>query len=158
LIPKPWFFLLVLQRTVFIKMVPHFKARFAEVFTRNAPYVRRGDHTYNTPLPPDSERCFRLWLGQNDVCFDPEATVVDYDMRGFWMALMAGDPKARFEIDQHDGRAHYPDYWKTPYHQTFSNESQWATSDAPHWNEYGQLVETPGTIPFDSGQETSSVK
>jgi hypothetical protein len=118
------------------------------IFARNSAWVKPGQHTYNTPLAPKQERAFRDWLGANSVPFDPAAQVSDYDMRGFWKGLQAGDPRAASAVDPNDNRIHYPDYWKTPYHETFSNESQWATPDAPHWKD-DQLVTKNGDVLFD---------
>jgi hypothetical protein len=114
-----------------------------------APYVRPGKHVYNTQLPADAEAKFRAWTTQNGVPFNPDAPVSDYDMRGFWKALQSGDPKASSAVDPNDNRLHYPDYWKTPYHATFSNESQWATPDAPRWNDKDQLIDKSGKVIFD---------
>ena len=120
-----------------------------EIFARNKPYVRPGEHSYNTPLTPRGEEAFRSWLKKSDVPFDADASVTDYDMRGFFKALSAGDPRAVSAIDQNDQRVHYPDYWKTPFHETFSSESQWATPVAPQWNSLDQLVTPGGRIMFD---------
>lgn len=81
----------------------------------------------------------------------------DYDMRGFWKALQAGDPLAQAAIDPNDQRMHYPDYWKTPYHETFSAESQWADpKKAPSWNDKDQLVMPDGTVIFDDREANKS--
>lgn len=102
----------------------------------------------NTPLPSDQEGLFRAWLQKNKVPFQPDAPVTDYDMRGFWSALTAGDPLAKSAVDPNDNRLHYPDYWKTPLHTTFSNESKFATPQAPRW--VGDtLVSANGQILFD---------
>jgi hypothetical protein len=83
---------------------------------------------YITQLPPQQENAFQAWVKNNNIPFDPSATP-DYDMRGFYRAMQAGDPNAlRSAANQH-----FPDTWKTPYHQTFSNQSIYATPDAPHW-------------------------
>lgn len=118
-------------------------------FRRNQQWVKPGEHVYNAPLTPPEESLFRAWLKANRVPFEPDAPVSDYDMRGFWKALQAGDPRARSAIDPNDQRLHYPDYWKTPYHETFSNESQWAMPDAPAWNDKDQLVAPGGAVLFD---------
>ncbi len=119
-------------------------------YKRNLAYVAPGDHTYNTALSTADEQTFRQWVSANNVPFDINAGVTDYDMRGFWKALQAGDPRAKSAIDPNDRRLHYPDYWKTPYHETFSAESQWADpKKAPHWNEKDQLVMPDGTVIFD---------
>lgn len=76
-------------------------------------------------------------------------------MRGFYKALKSGDPKAKNAIDPNDNKLHYPDYWKTPYHQTFSNESQWATKNAPHWTDDDKLVLPNGRVVFDDRKHKS---
>lgn len=115
---------------------------------QNLPYVADPKATYNTPLPPPKEAEFQQWVSQNKIPFDPSLPVSDYDMRGFYSAMKAGDPRALSAIDMNDHQIHYPDYWKTPYHKTFSNESQWATPDAPKW--VGDtLVDKTGKVLFD---------
>ncbi len=44
---------------------------------------------------------------------------------------------------------HFTDYWKTPMHETFSNESKFATPDAPKWNNKDQLIDKSGKVIFD---------
>lgn len=106
--------------------------------------------SYNTPLNKLDEMAFRQWVQDNGVPFDPNSTAPqDYDMRGFYQGLQQQNPKASSAIDPNDGRLHYPDYWKTPTHQTFSNESQWAPIGAPSWNDKDQLVSRGGRIVFD---------
>ena len=106
--------------------------------------------TYNTMLDPGQEQFFRQWVAQNKVPFDPDATTPqDYDMRGFYQALQQGNPRAVSAVDPNDSQMHYPDYWKTPLHQTFSNESQWAPANAPVWNAQDQLVTQGGRVVFD---------
>lgn len=118
-----------------------------QFYQRNQAFALPGP--YQTTLNPLQELLFRLWVQQNTVPFDPAGQVQDYDMRGFWKALMAGDSRARSAVDPNDQRMHYPDYWKTPYHETFSAESQWAAPGAPSWNDKDQLVGKDGTVLFD---------
>jgi hypothetical protein len=149
-------------------MPDDYQERYKKNFERNKAWLKKGDHVYNTPLPPDQEQVFQQWVAQNKVPFDPKAQVTDYDMRGFWQALQNKDPKAMTAVDPNDNRLHYPDYWKTPYHETFSNESQWAAPNAPEWNKQDQLVAPDGSVLFDDraqklnmlmqkGQEFSSL-
>lgn len=119
------------------------------IYARNAQYIKPGAQNFNTSLDPQAESAFRAWVAQNKIPFDPSADVTDYDMRGFYKALQQGDPIAKNAIDPNDGRMHYPDYWKTPYHETFSNESQWAKPNAPHWTDDDKLVAPDGTVIFD---------
>ena len=117
-------------------------------------YVKPGDHTYNTDLGKDQELKFQAWVKENNVPFDVAAPVSDYDMRGFYKALQAGDEKAKEALNPNDKQMHFPDYWKTPYHKSFSAESQWADpKKAPRWNEQDQLVMPDGRVVFDEKKE-----
>jgi hypothetical protein len=109
---------------------------------------------YLTTLSPQAEGQFQQWVGANKVPFDPSANA-DYDMRGFWQGLMNKDPRAQSAINANDNQLHYPDYWKTPYHQSFSAESQWAKPNAPNWNDKDQLVTPDGRVIFDESKERS---
>jgi hypothetical protein len=101
-----------------------------------------------TPLPFLGEMAFRQWVKDNRVPFNPDQEPQDYDMRGFYRAQTQGDPLAASAVNPNDKQIHYPDYWKTPLHQTFSSESQWAQPGAPSW--YGnQLISPGGRIVYD---------
>ena len=124
----------------------------------NMDLVAPGDHVYNTDLG-EHEPAFRDWVGQNKVPFDVNAPVSDYDMRGFYRALQSGDERAVSATNQNDGAIHYPDYWKTPYHKTFSAESQWANPQtAPRWNDMDQLIAPDGRIVYDERAEAAMRK
>lgn len=112
--------------------------------------------SYNTPLSPADEFAYRNWVQQNNVPTDPNSTAPqDYDMRGFYQGLQQGNPKAQSAVDPNDSRLHYPDFWKTPLHQTFSNESQWAPADAPQWTDNDQLAKPNGQVVFDDKAQNS---
>lgn len=118
-----------------------------EILQRNKQYVNASaPQNYNTALPQADEFAFRSWLQKNNVPFDPEAKVTDYDMRGFFRALQGGDPAARSAVNEYDGQLHYPDKWKTPYHESFSNESQWAGANAPRWADGDILANASGRV------------
>ncbi len=120
-----------------------------EIFNANQAFLAEGEHSYSTELG-NKEPFFRAWVRQNSIPFDPNAAISDYDMRGFWLALQNKDPKALTAINPNDKQLHFPDYWKTPYHESFSNESQWADpAKAPRWNEQDQLVTPKGQVVFD---------
>ena len=101
-------------------------------FTRNQGWARPGP--YGTTLSPQEEQQFQQWAQQQGLHMEdysgPQAV---YDMRGFWKAQQAGDPRARTDINPNDQRRHFPDIWKTPYAATFSNESMYAQPSAPRW-------------------------
>lgn len=113
----------------------------------NSAYARPGN--YNTELPFLDEMAFRQWLSDNRVPFNPNAGQTDYDMRGFYRGMQQGNPRAQSAVNPNDNQLHYPDFWKTPQHQTFSQESQWAGPVAPRWNEQDQLISPGGRILFD---------
>lgn len=105
--------------------------------------------SYDTALDPGQEQFFRQWVAHNNVPFNPDATSPqDYDMRGFYQGLLQGNPKAQSGVDPNDGRIHYNDFWKTPLHQTMSNESQWAPAGAPQWTPTDQLAQG-GRVLYD---------
>lgn len=133
----------------FLAMLQQPTTSQADIYQRNQPYVAPGASDFNTPLSPLQEMQFRNWVGQNNVPFNPAAGVQDYDMRGFWSGLQRGDPRAMSAVNPNDNQIHYPDYWKTPYHESFSNESQWAGPMAPKWNDKDQLVAPDGRILYD---------
>ncbi len=109
--------------------------------------------SYDTALDPVSEKAFRGWVAQNRVPFNPDAGAGDYDMRGFYKDMMAGQPRAQSAVDPNDKRMHYPDYYKTPSHQTFSDQSQWAAPGAPQWNSQDQLLSAGGRVLFDDRRQ-----
>lgn len=119
-----------------------------DIYNRNLAYAIVPKTGYQTPLNIKEQIGFYNWIEKNNVPYDPSPQA-DYDMQGFYKALQAGDPKATTAINQNDKQIHYPDYWKTPYHQTFSNESQWALPGAPSWNNQDQLVSPSGDIVYD---------
>ena len=121
----------------------------AEIYSRNQDYAVPAD-SYQTQLSPNDEVAFQQWVKANNVPFDPSPTA-DYDMRGFWQGLMSGDPHAVTGMNPNDKQLHFSDWWKTPYHESFSAESQWANPErAPIWNERDQLVDpATGAVVFD---------
>lgn len=98
---------------------------------------------YDTKLSTMDEIMFRQWLAENNVPFNPDKKGQDYDMRGYYLGLQQGRPESRpTQIDPIDQRPHYPDTYKTPSHEMFSNESQYAGPNAPRWGP-GDSLGTP---------------
>lgn len=112
--------------------------------------IRTTPPAYNTQLSPLDEMAFRQWIAQNNVPFNPNAPTSDYDMRGFYQAQQQNDPRARSEINPYDQRLHFTDAFKTPLHESFSGQSQYAAPIAPQWNaDETQLMSPGGRILFD---------
>lgn len=114
-----------------------------DFLTRNQPFIKKGIKSFYTKLNDRDERAFLSWVRKNGIEVTP-----DYDMRGFYKGLMSGDERASSGISPADGRLHFSDAWKTPLHQSFSNESIYANDKAPHWDGY-RLVGPDGTVYFD---------
>ena len=110
--------------------------------------------SYHTQLSPQDEKAFQVWLQLNNLDKishtasgkpDPQylAPDNDYDMRGFWKAMRSGDPYAKRAVN-----LHFPDTYKTPYHHSFSRESEYALPDAPEWKG-DQLYDPHGNKVWD---------
>jgi hypothetical protein len=124
-----------------------------DMLARNQSWSKPDWQSQLTQFQPEQEQQFNQWIQQNKVPFNSQDKFPDYDMRGFYQAYTQKDPRAVNAIDPYDKQIHYPDYWKTPYHETFSKESQWATPEAPGWNEKDQLVSPKGEVFFDPSSE-----
>jgi hypothetical protein len=110
------------------------------------PYTAPGRGT--TKLSPPEEAAFRQWVATNRVPFNPDDPVADYDMRAYWRDVAARGG-AGTAVNPNDHRLHFPDAYKTPYHQSFSAESIYATPQAPHWISGDRLQRPDGKIVFD---------
>lgn len=117
------------------------------IYQRNQAWAKPAQ-SYLTTLPAHQEQQFQNWVSQNKVPFDPSPTA-DYDMRGYWQGLQSKDPHAISGVNSNDNALHFSDWWKTPYHESFSNESQWALPNAPRWNDRDQLIGPDGSVVFD---------
>lgn len=92
---------------------------------------------YQTNLSDPEKFDFVHWLQQSNVPYD-NSPQSDYDMRGFYK-----DPQAESGISPVDNQIHFSDKFKTPYHQSFSAESQYADERAPRWKG-NKLVDSGG--------------
>lgn len=82
-----------------------------------------------TALMPHLENMYQLWASNNAI---PQSN--DYDMKGFYLGGLLNDPKAETNINPSDHLMHFNDKWKLPNHESFSNESMYATAkDDPRW-------------------------
>lgn len=110
------------------------------------PFAKPGPYT--TRLSPQEEQDFNTWVSVYKVPWQDTPTA-DYDMRGYYKALREG--RAKQSLDPNDRRMHFPDTFKTPYHATFSNQSIYATPDAPHW-EGDRLMDNQGNLIYDDSK------
>lgn len=126
----------------------NWQSRYNATFNRNRQWAQSLP-SYTTQLSPPEEQAFRSWVTQNRVPFNPVEPTQDYDMRGYWKSVAAqgGNQTA---INPNDHQLHFPDTFKTPYHQSFSNESMYALPTAPRWvNDYQLVDPATGTVVFD---------
>ena len=65
-----------------------------DLLKRNAAYSNPEWRNQMARLDPQQEQAFMQWVEQNQVPFDPKDKYPDYDMRGFYLGLMSGDPNA----------------------------------------------------------------
>lgn len=116
---------------------------YDQAYAVNKPFALPGPYT--TKLAPADELMFRRWVAQNNVPFDPNAKVADYDMRGFWK-----------DTGGHGWRpgAHFPDTYKTPYDTSFSRESRYSTPNNPRVWRGDTLVDTRTGFPFYASPTT----
>lgn len=86
-------------------------------------------------LTPTNEAKFQEWVKKNPKLVEGELNnpKADYDVRAHWLAGQRGDPEASLVPNKWDGKLHGSDKFKTPYNGGFSNESIYATPDAPRW-------------------------
>lgn len=127
---------------------PETQAQASDAFRRNQRWAKPAQ-SYQTPLSPQEEQAFRGWAAGNKVPFNADDPNSDYDMRGYWKDVAAGGTDARQRNDN-DGRMHFPDTYKTPFHSSFSNESKYALPTAPRWANDHQLVDQQtGKVVFD---------
>lgn len=70
---------------------------------------------YNTKLNPDEESKFQDWKQK----YAPNDSGFDYDLRGAFKAGVVPDGE----------RGHFPDTFKKPNHPTFSDQSQYSTTE-----------------------------
>lgn len=117
-------------------------------YDRNRAFAQRRD-SYQTALSAPEETAFRAWVASAKVPFNPNQTDADYDMRGYWKDV-ASKGKSQTVMNGNDHRMHFPDTYKTPFHQSFSAESRYAAPGAPRWANDHQLVDPKtGRIVFD---------
>lgn len=112
--------------------------------------TKLGQQSYKTQLAPLDELYFKHWVQTSKIPFDDSPTS-DYDMRGFYQAMRQGKVQMPAQNSPFAGLSHYPDTWKTPYHESFSNESMYANQNAPAWKN-NTLVDKLGSVVFDEAK------
>ena len=94
-------------------------------------------------LGPNTENMYKSWAIENNI-----RPSNDYDMRGYFMGQMTGDPEAQSQVNPSDMQMHFTDKFKLPNHPSFSNESMYdLNKTAPYWvgNEGAQQQLPPYT-------------
>ncbi len=119
--------LTALETPLFTQEGPQF---YDAAFEYNRPWAQTGaGGTYQTFLTDFEELVFTTWISTYSVPFDPNASISDYDMRGYWKDV-ALPGNLGYTAGQH-----FPDKWKTPYSTSFSYESIYAKIGCPyHWH------------------------
>lgn len=120
-------------------------------FARNKQYAKDAPDGYITKLSPEEQQQFNAWTQQSGVPYDPSPTA-DYDMPGFWKKLVSGQ-QLDMGVNDVDQRLHFTDEFKTPYYQSFSNESKYATPDAPRWIDAHRLADKSGRVLYDENTQ-----
>lgn len=108
---------------------------------------------YVTKLSPEDETKYQQWVKETKAAVTEKEEDSDYDMRGFWQGLHAGDPRAKQGVSDFDGRMHYKDTWKMPNHPTFSRESMYALPEAPQWDADDQLIDMYHNVLANEGKK-----
>lgn len=93
----------------------------ANVYGNGGP---RRDRNYNTILTPEQEAKYREWVKTLPANLQSD---YDYDLRGAWLV---GDVP--------DENGHMTDYWKKPWHPTFSVESRYNSAETPGGEWHGE--------------------
>ena len=121
------------------------------LLARNMAYADPNWQQQMTQLPPEQEAAFLQWVQANQVPFNPADKFPDYDMRGYYLSLQQGGaPQAG--INEATQSLHFPDIYKTPYHESFSSESKWAKEGAPSWQD-NRLIAPSGEVIFEDKPE-----
>ena len=114
----------------------------------NMAYAQPNWQEQLTVLPSEQETAFQQWLKTNNVNYNPADKYPDYDMRGYYQSLQQGQAEQP-GVNPVDLQLHYPDTYKTPYHESFSSESKWALPGAPSW-QGEKLISPAGEIIFET--------
>lgn len=118
-------------------------------FMRNQKFAFPAD-SYLTELDPKTEAAFGQWAAANQNRIGPRSVVddpfSDYDYRGWFQANQGNKAP----------EGHFTDTYKTPYHESFSNESMYADpKTAPSWVKSGKgwkLMTKDGIVIKDESQ------
>lgn len=93
------------------------------------------DNSYNTILSPAEESRFTVWKRR----YAPKDSGEDYDLRGAFKADLWPDSKT----------GHWPDTFKKPNHETFSDESRYAPYGQPGRWEGETFIPPKSAKPLD---------
>ena len=82
---------------------------------------------YTTRLTPDEQKQFNTWANDMKIkgLINPNDNFQDYDMQGYWKNEVLNST----DLANGNAEAHFTDKYKMPNHETFSNESIYATGE-----------------------------
>lgn len=125
---------------------------YKAAYKHNKDFAKSGpanwDRPYQTNLNDSDEKKFERWVKKNQVPFNVNARIADYDMRGFWKSTGGKGWKKG---------DHFPDTFKTPYDTSFSHESKYATKDNPFYWKGDRLIDRRnGQVVFASPKNRSA--
>ena len=123
-----------------------------DLLKRNLAYAQPDWQKQLTKLPSAQEKAFLDWVKDNKVPFNSADKYPDYDMRGYYLSTLTDPKAAKAGINAATQSLHYPDTYKTPYHESFSAESKWAKPGAPNWKD-NKLVTPSGEVVFEDKPE-----
>lgn len=123
-----------------------------KLLARNMAYANPDWQKQMTQLTPQQQVAFQKWVQANKVPYNPNDKYPDYDMKGYWLSLQNNPQAQQAGINPATQSLHYPDTFKTPYHESFSSESKWAAPGAPSWQD-DKLVTPSGQVIFEDKPE-----
>lgn len=124
--------------------------------------LQPGPNPFATTLTPEEEQGFANFAKQTrnlpDVGYDLKGLYKEANDKNLINDILQGKNTELAGMNPGTQSFHYTDKYKTPFHESFSRESQYATPEAPQWlenpNQQGfQLVDKQGNILIDESQQ-----
>lgn len=124
--------------------------------------LQPGSNPFATQLTPEEEQGFANFAKQTQ-----NLPSLGYDLKGLYKEasdknlvndILQGKNTELAGMNPTTQSFHFTDKYKTPFYDSFSKESKYATQDAPQWlenpnNQGFQLVDKQGNILVDENQQ-----